>query len=195
MDTAIQGAPSGTGVGDGMFDMTPTPTTVLLPMLNVGGAPLMLEMAATLALGRTPSRTQSSVLSPQSSHARIVVLSVVQVPPYLPLSQGVEMARSYRALLDYLPSEVELGEHKVPVDRVVRVAREVASAVCTAAHEEGADIVLFHWRGQPKDPDRHTYGSIIDAALSDLRCDVALFRPDGWPDATRVLLAVRGGPS
>jgi glucosyl-3-phosphoglycerate synthase len=177
--------------------------TVLLPMLNVGGAPLMLEMAATLATGNilaAPSSTFHYSLAQSPSPAvnagpRIVVLSVVQVPPYLPLSRGVEMARSYRALLDYLPSEIELGEHKVRVDRVVRVAREVASAVCMASQEEGADLVLFHWRGYPKEPDRHTYGSIIDATLRDLRCDVALFRPDGWLQAERVLLAVRGGPS
>jgi glucosyl-3-phosphoglycerate synthase len=166
-------------------------TTVLLPILNIGAAPLLLEIAATLAVART-ERSQPTL---EPITPRIVALSVVQVPPDLPLTHGVEMARSYRALLDFLPEEVKVGDVGVRVDRVVRVAREVASAICTAAEDESADLVLFAWRDQPKHPEQHTYGSIIDATLRDLRCNVALCRPDGWHEAGRILLAVRGGPS
>ena len=185
MDTLLQSLP--VRAEEAARQLRSTPMTVLVPMLNIGAAPLMLEMAATIV--SYEAGTQHAV------PPRILVLGVVQVPPDLPLGQGIELARSYRALLDFLPQEIMVGERLVRVDRAVRVAREVASAVCQAADEEGADLVLFYWRGQPKDPGRHTYGSIIDAALAGLHCDVALLRPDGWREAERVLLAVRGGPS
>src|SRR5437764_9155429 len=124
---------------------TLAPAVVLLPMLNLGHAPDMLQLAAmltgpaTMDWATNQPDPQSSVLSPQSSALpRIIVLSVVAVPPGEPLTMGLDMARSYRALLDFLPSEVEVGGRQVRVDRVVKVARDVATAIRQAAYEERA---------------------------------------------------------
>jgi nucleotide-binding universal stress UspA family protein len=124
-----------------------------------------------------------------------VVVGVVTVPAGEPLTTGLVMTRSYRALLDFLPSEVEVGSRKVRVDRVVKVARDVAAAVREAAREEGADLVLLHWKGYARRPGRHTFGRITDAILRRSPCDVLLVRPEGWRDSRRIVLPVRGGPS
>src|SRR4051812_32500681 len=185
------------------------PAVVLVPMLNLGHAPDMLQLAAMLAGptvddGRwTMDDRSESIRNPQSAirnsdypaPARIVVLSVVAVPPDEPLTMGLDMARSYRALLDFLPSEVEAGGRQVRVDRMVKVARDVAVAIHQAAYEERADMVLLYWKGYAREPKRHLYGRIVDASLKSPPCSVMLARMEGWSESRRVFLPVRGGPS
>jgi glucosyl-3-phosphoglycerate synthase len=132
--------------------------------------------------------------------ARIVVLSVVEVPPDQPLTMGLDMARSYRALLDFLPSQVEAqagadGTRQVRVDRVVKVARDVAGAIRQAALEERADLVLLYWKGYAREPKAHTYGRIVDGVLAEPPCSVMPARVEGWNRSRRILLSVRGGPT
>jgi glucosyl-3-phosphoglycerate synthase len=181
---------------------TLAPAVVLVPMLNLGHAPDMLQLAVMLTGPATMDRAtnqpdpQSSVLTPQSSALpRIIVLSVVAVPPGEPLTMGLDMARSYRALLDFLPSEVEVSGRQVRVDRVVKVARDVATAIRQAAYEEHADMVLLYWKGYAREPKRHLFGRIADATLKSPPCSVMLARLEGWRRSRRVFLPVRGGPA
>ncbi|MDQ3929816.1 MAG: hypothetical protein M3328_11825 [Chloroflexota bacterium] len=175
------------------------PGTVLVPMLNLSIAGDMLQLAAILASGHkshlstAPSDDTSS--SRRGLVPRIVVLGVVEVPADQPLTMGMDMARSYRALFDFLPSEVDADGRHVRVERLVKVARDVPTAVRQAVEEEHAGLVLAHWKGHPRNPKRHVYGHILDDLLRDPPCDIILVRPDGWRDCQRVLLPVRGGPS
>lgn len=175
------------------------PRTVLVPMLNLGIAGDMLHLAAILAAGHKSDVPTPVPAGDSSTHPRlvprIVVLGVVEVPADQPLTMGMDMARSYRALFDFLPSEVDAGGKPVRVDRLVKVSRDVPTAVRQAVEEEHADLVLAHWKGHPRNPKRHVYGHILDDLLKDPPCDLLLARPDGWRDCGRVLLPVRGGPS
>lgn len=180
------------------------PAVVLVPMLNLGHAPDMLQLAAMLAGSTTPShRPETSGGQPIQSQShinthsatRVVVLSVVEVPASEPLTMGLDMARSYRALLDFLPSEVEAGGRQVRVDRMVKVARDVSMAIHQAAYEERADMVLLYWKGYAREPKRRLYGRIIDATLRNPPCSVMLARLEGWSHSRRIFLPVRGGPS
>lgn len=170
------------------------PTTVLVPMLNLSLAPDMLQLAALLAVGFS-SPTGSQDLSPDHPKPHVIVLGVVEVPEDQPLSTGLDMARSYRALLHFLPSEVEAGGRQVRVEAMVKVARDVASAVRQAAIDEQAGLALFYWKGYSSKPKRYSYGRTLDAVLSNPPCDVALVRPEGWRNSRRILLPVRGGAS
>ncbi|HUP28437.1 MAG TPA: universal stress protein [Chloroflexia bacterium] len=167
----------------------PEPTTVLVPMLNTGAAQEMLELAALCAAGyRAPD-------SEARAKPHIVVLSVVEVPAGQPLTMGLDMARSYRALLDFLPAEVEAAGRRVRVDRLVKVARDVPSAVQQAVRDENAGMVLFYWKGYARDPKRYVFGATLDGILKKPPCDVVIARPEKWRESQRVLLPVRGGPS
>jgi nucleotide-binding universal stress UspA family protein len=175
--------------------------TVLVPMLNLGVATDLIQLAGILA--SPPSANTSRTRSPRPfpspatgfAAARVVVVGVVEVPPDQPLTTGLVMARSYRALLDFLPSEVEVAGTQVRVDRIVKVARDVSSAVHEAAADEQAGLVLLYWKGYARNPKRHVYGRIADAILRNPPCDVALVRSEGWRDSRRILLPVRGGPA
>lgn len=167
------------------------PSVVVVPLLNLGLADDMLGLAAGIM-----RQAEMGDPEPFAGAKRIVVLSVVEVPPDEPLAMGLDMARSYRALLDFLPSSVEVGlADRVRVDRVVKVARDVAGAMRQAAEEARADLVLLYWKGHAREPKRHLYGRITDALLENPPCSVMLTRIEGWKESRRVLLPVRGGPS
>ncbi len=194
--------PTGT-TGDAMPGRL-APCTVLVPMLNLSVADDTLQVAALLAAGHPDHPDRPTPRPPDGSggqppmagnEPRVVVLSVVEVPPDQPLTSGLDMARSYRALLDFLPGYIEVGSRRVRVDRLVKVARDVPSAVRQAAHDEQAGMVLFYWKGYTRDARRYAYGHTLDAVLKDPPCTVVLLRPEGWENSRRVLLPVRGGPS
>ncbi|MEO5952986.1 MAG: universal stress protein, partial [Chloroflexia bacterium] len=172
------------------------PQVVLVPLLNMGLAEDMLGLAAHLTrdLG-------AAGVDPGSVQSRIVVLSVVEVPPDQPLTMGLDLARSYRALLDFLPSQVEFRAadsqdvRYVRVDRVVKVARDISEAIRQAAQEERAELLLLYWKGHAREAKHHQYGRIVDSVLANPPCSVMLTRVEGWSRSRRVLLSVRGGPS
>lgn len=194
MDTTVRqameaGGPVGaTGVA---------PRVVLVPLLNMGLAGDMLGLAGHLTRDLHAANGADWTAGP----ARIVVQSVVEVPPDQPLTMGLDLARSYRALLDFLPSHVEVptgGEsasRHVRVDRVVKVARDAAEAIRQAANEERAELLLLYWKGHAREPKQHLYGRIVDGVLADPPCNVMLTRIEGWSRSRRILLSVRGGPT
>src|SRR5436190_3010439 len=176
-----------------------TSNTVLVPMLNLSVASDLIQLAAVLALG-PHKRDRKAPILPGITDARIVVVSAVEVPADQPLTTGLVMARSYRALLDFLPSEVDVDGRRVRVDRIVKVSRDVPSAVHQAAIDEQASLVLLYWKGHSNDgssnqANGYIYGHIADGILKDPPCDVALLRPEGWRESRKVVLPVRGGPS
>ncbi len=197
MNTITETDPHKAGDGDAHSGLMPTtvPITVLVPMLNVGVATELLQLAGTLAACFGAPHENELLSSYPSSHLpHLVVLSVVEVPAGQPLSMGLDMARSYRALLDFLPSQVAVREHEVHIDRIVKVARDVPTAIYQAAIDEQAGIVLLHWKGYAREPKRHSYGRIIDTLVKKPPCDLILARPESWQKSQRILLPVRGGP-
>lgn len=175
-------------------DMPPglSPTTVLVPMLNLSLANDMMGLAAMLAAGTGPS---SGYEGSHDTAPRVVALGIVEVPQGQPLTMGLDMARSYRALLDFLPTEVGVGGKKVKVERLVKVARDIPSAVREAALEERAGLALLYWKGYAREPKKYVYGRTTDAILANPPCDVLLARPEGLSKSRRILLPVRGGPT
>lgn len=176
-----------TGAAEGRIGVT----TVLVPILNPGMAPDMISLAGMLVA----SNGEQALHGIFGTEPRVVVVSVVEVPPDQPLTTGLVMARSYRALLDFLPSEVETSGTRVRVDRIVKVSRDVASAIREAAEDEHADLLLLHWKGYARHSRKHAYGSTIDSILKNAPCDAALVRPEGFRESRRILLPVRGGPA
>src|SRR5205823_3310704 len=85
-----------------------TSHTVLVPMLNLGVAGDIIELAAILAAGpraghgqngRAPATntatSPTSATSASGADPRVVVVGVVEVPPDQPLTTGLLMARAY----------------------------------------------------------------------------------------------------
>jgi len=161
--------------------------TVLVPLLNLGVAPELVQLAAALAAG-------TGECPPPG--VRVIVLGVVEVPKGQHLADGRNMARSYRALLSFLPSRVEIGAPgqpgcAVPVHHTVRVAHTVAAGIREAVRSSNADLLLLHWKGYASDPQRHNYGETLDNLLADPPADLLLARCERL---ARPAACARAGP-
>lgn len=168
------------------------PRTVLVPLLNLSVATELVHLAAALVAGMDG-------LPP--ADGRVIVLGVVEVPRDSPLSDGMNIARAYRALLGFLPNEVPIeppaggAPCTVPVHHMVRVAHGVAEGIRDGVGSTDADLLLLHWKGYTTDPTRYSYGHTIDDLLADPPTNILLARPGGWEVGRRIFVPVRGGPA
>ncbi|MEI7553679.1 universal stress protein [Candidatus Chlorohelix sp.] len=151
---------------------------VIVPILNPNTAEDMVHLATTL----------SGVSSGKTDRLKVTVLGVVVVPTDTPLSQGASLVKAYRTMLRYIPPE---NNNKVEVRTEVRVAREVWQGIVEQVHEEGANLLLLHWKGATQTPGA-IYGSTIDMLMRDTPCDIVLARFNGFKPAKNILLPVRG---
>ena len=148
---------------------------VLLPLLNPGLAPELVDLAGRLAGGRP---------------GRVIILGIVEVPPEAPLSEGLSLARAYRIMLDNLAERIS---GRVEVETMVRVHRQAWRGIVEQAVQEQCDLLLMPWKGFSSRPD-HVYGSTIDAILKNPPCDTVIAKGPVPSSCRRLLLPVRGGP-
>src|SRR5829696_5146880 len=114
------------------------PRTVLVPLLNLSVATELVHLAAALVAGMD---------GVPPAEGRVIVLGVVEVPRDSPLSDGMNIARAYRALLSFLPNEVLIepaaggAPCTVPVHHMVRVAHSVAEGIRDGVGSTEADLL------------------------------------------------------
>ena len=124
--------------------------------------------------------------------SRGTLLGVIEMAPERPLSEGVEVARAYRALLSRITRYAERGPGELRGQ--VRIAHVAAQGIREAVLETDTNLlVLEAGAGQGARQDGLWVNAVEDI-LVDPPCDVVLVRPD--TTAVRsVLVPVRGGPS
>ena len=119
--------------------------------------------------------------------SRGTLLGVIEMAPERPLSEGVEVARAYRALLSRITRYAERGPGELRGQ--VRIAHVAAQGIREAALETDTNLlVLEAGDGQGRDG---LWVNAVEDLLADPPCDVALVRPDTAPIRS-VLVPVRG---
>jgi glucosyl-3-phosphoglycerate synthase len=122
--------------------------------------------------------------------SRGTLLGVVEMAPERPLSEGVEVARAYRALLSRVARYAERGPGELRGQ--VRIAHVAAQGIREAVLETDANLLALESNGGSK-RESLSWNSIEDL-LVDPPCDVVLVKPDVIPIRS-VLVPVRGGPN
>ncbi len=123
--------------------------------------------------------------------SRGTLLGVIEMAPERPLSEGVEVARAYRALLSRITRYAERGPGELRGQ--VRIAHVAAQGIREAVLETDTNLlVLEAGTGQARQDG--LWVNAVEDLLVDPPCDVALVRPDTTPIRS-VLVPVRGGPS
>ncbi|HEY9288741.1 MAG TPA: glucosyl-3-phosphoglycerate synthase [Candidatus Dormibacteraeota bacterium] len=135
-------------------------------------------------------KTVSPFLNAEDS--RGTLLGVIEMAPERPLSEGVEVARAYRALLSRITRYAERGPGELLGQ--VRIAHVAAQGIREAVLETDTNLLVLEAAGSPGARNDGLWINAIEDLLVDPPCDVALVRPDGAP-VRSVLVPVRGGPS
>ncbi|HYM51144.1 MAG TPA: glucosyl-3-phosphoglycerate synthase [Candidatus Limnocylindrales bacterium] len=124
--------------------------------------------------------------------SRGTLLGVIEIAPERSLSEGVEVARAYRALLSKIARYAEQGPGQL--HGLVRIAHVAAQGIREAALETDANLLVLDAPGNRGTRQDSSWANAVEDLLVDPPCDVALVRPDPQPIRS-VLVPVRGGPN
>ena len=123
--------------------------------------------------------------------SRGTLLGVIEMAPERSLSEGIEVARAYRALLSRITRYAERGPGELRGQ--VRIAHVAAQGIREAVLETDTNLLVLEAATAQARQDGLWVNAIEDL-LVDPPCDVALVRPDTTAIRS-VLVPVRGGPS
>ena len=135
-------------------------------------------------------KTVSPFLNAEDS--RGTLLGVIEMAPERPLSEGVEVARAYRALLSRITRYAERGPGELLGQ--VRIAHVAAQGIREAVLETDTNLLILEAGTGHGARHDGLWVNAVEDLLVDPPCDVALVRPDATPIRS-VLVPVRGGPS
>jgi glucosyl-3-phosphoglycerate synthase len=135
-------------------------------------------------------KTVSPFLNAEDSKGTL--LGLIEMAPERPLSEGVEVARAYRALLSRITRYAEQGPGELRGQ--VRIAHVAAQGIREAVLETDTNLLFLEASSGHGSRNDGMWITSIEDLLVDPPCDVVLVRPDTTPIRS-VLVPVRGGPS
>ena len=154
-----------------------------------------MSWARTILVGLANPRTadylvQTGVALARSRDSRLVIVSIVVVPPQETLSSGALPARTQRRLLRRAAQIAEAAG--VRAETVVRADHQVDEALEAVVAEVGASLLILGWAPSPR------FARPADSSLWRLSqeppCDIlAVRRHDHSVLPRNILLPVRGG--
>lgn len=167
------------------------------------GQPEVLEVPAT-----TPTRSEGAVVVPlhnpdhvetllgyaaplaRASDRSLLAFSVVEVPPQLPIQEGVRFQHHREGLLrqarDYVP------DGPLAVDTDLVIAHRASDGILAGARRFKADCLVMGWKGHTDTRDR-IFGEVADQVIRQSPCDLALLKVSGRGRPKRCLFPTAGG--
>jgi len=120
----------------------------------------------------------------------VLALHVVQVPFQLSLGEGRLFLKEGRAYLEEVIKQAK--ERDVPVHTIIRLGRNVASAIRRTALENASDLIVLGWPGYTNTAGR-LFGSVADPIVDNPPTDVVVVRYRKRRPIRKVLVPVSGG--
>lgn len=154
-----------------------TDYSVLVPVANNASARRLSHLGATLA---------------RANRGEVFALHVITVPRQIDLSDGRAFLAQGRVVVDEAVGVA--AEHDVPVRTMVRLGRDAARSILTAAAERKADLLLMGWPGYMSRRE-HAFGSLTWVLAQNPPCDLAVVRFNRTGPLRRILVPVGGGPN
>jgi len=150
---------------------------ILVPIANPDTMKSLVTVAAAIA---------------KKFDGEILLLSVVEVPYYVPLERGVARAGDYRPQLT-LAEKICEREGVADVKRMIKISHRLSHGILETAREENCNFIVMGRVSRRTLGDR-LLATVIDAVLEHAPCDVAVVRPgaDDLTDVGRILVAVSG---
>jgi len=150
--------------------------SVLIPVADIHQARLLGILGSAIARDRD---------------GEVFALHVVRVPTQLGISDGRFFLKQGKPILETVIEEAR--RYDTPVHTMIRLGRNVASAVIETARERGTDLMLLAWPGYTTHPEA-AFGSVIDLVAKNPPCDLAVVRFRRREPPRRILVPTAGGP-
>lgn len=148
--------------------------SVLVPVANQEQAKILGTIGSILA---------------SSQQGEVLALNVVTVPLQLTLGEGRLFLKEGRANLEEAIKHAKA--HDVPVHTIIRLGRNVASAVRQTALENASDLIVLGWPGYTYTSGK-LFGSVIDPIVDNPPTDVVVVRHRKRRPLRKVLVPITG---
>ena len=166
------------------------PSEILLEEVLVSRDFSVLIPVATKEQARILGAIGSILAADRSGE--VLALHVVQVPFQLSLGEGRLFLKEGRAYLEEVIRQAK--KRDVPVHTIIRLGRNVASAIRRTALENASDLIVLGWPGYTKSSGR-LFGSVADPIVDNPPTDVVVVRYRQRRPVRKVLVPVAGGPN
>ena len=155
-----------------VVEVEPPRYTVLAPIANPDSLQSLLRPAIAAA---------------RQHSGRVLLLHVITVPEFLPLSAGRQYVEQSRTLTNQAVAMVEAAD--VPVEVLVRIAHEPAEAIIQTTFERAIDLLIMGWRGQSRSSNTFL-GRNIDRIVEQVNCEVLVMQQRRPPPFHRFLVPI-----
>jgi amino acid transporter/nucleotide-binding universal stress UspA family protein len=132
-----------------------------------------------------------SAIAKNKEDGEVFALHVVRVPRQLGVRAGRFFLKQGKPILETVIGEAK--RYDVPVHTMIRLGRNIASAIIRTAREQRSDLMLLGWPGYTTQPEA-AFGSVIDLVAKTPPCDLAVVRFQKRERPRRILVATSGGP-
>jgi amino acid transporter/nucleotide-binding universal stress UspA family protein len=128
----------------------------------------------------------------EAKNARVELLSMVPVPPQVPLADAERyMLPGREGIMEtmlYLAPEFPTSKH-------IRYCRNIARGIISAVREKKIDMLIMGWRGERR-ARYFALGSTVDPVVERTPCDVVILKDCGGNRRfKRILVPLAGGPN
>jgi amino acid transporter/nucleotide-binding universal stress UspA family protein len=122
----------------------------------------------------------------------VVAVSIVQVPPQIPIHEGMRFTHHKESLLNQAKKFASDGGTNLETDLVI--AHHISDGILAAGNRHKADALVMGWKGFTDAKDR-IFGEIADRIIRLAPCDLLLLKIGERRDLRRCLLPTAGGPN
>ena len=150
---------------------------LLVPLSNPQTAPILLKLAAAIAIERG---------------YELECLQVILIPRGNAPSETTVRTTTSRRLLKQAE---QLGrDWQIPIHTQIRIAHDPAQAMLEAIKDRHIDLTLMGWKGSTTTPGR-VFGNVVDTLIRQAACEVVLVKLSDVVKFDRWLVPIAGGPN
>jgi amino acid transporter/nucleotide-binding universal stress UspA family protein len=150
---------------------------VLVSLYNPDNIGVLLDMAVPEARRRG---------------VRLVAMTVVEVPPQVPIHEGTRFAHHKEALLHR--AQRMASDRGVPLETDLVFAHRASDGILAAIERHRAEALIIGWKGYTNSRDR-IFGEIADRIIRHADCDLMVLKIGKKKSLDTCLLPTAGGPN
>jgi amino acid transporter/nucleotide-binding universal stress UspA family protein len=149
--------------------------SVLLPVANQREAHQLAILGAAIA---------------KEKDGEVLALHVVRLPVQLSLSEARYFLAQGKPLMEAVIQEARTFD--APVHTMIRVGRNISSAILDTARGRNSNLIILGWPGRTQSRDV-AFGNIIDLLAKNPPCDMAVVRFRQRESPHQILIPTAGG--
>ncbi len=123
---------------------------------------------------------------------RLLAVSVVQVPPQMPIHEGIRFAHHKEALLNRAARMA--AERGVRLETDLIMAHRASDGILAAVERHNASALIMGWKGYTNSRDR-IFGEVADRIIRHASCDLMVLKIGKERKIENCLLPTAGGPN